>query len=403
MTVRGMIFAVVEFLILTIALGTGIRELLVAAVCLGAILLYSLVSIIFAQITLSAYAQIDKSEIYRGQSIKCTLKIKGPVLLPVTAFLTVASPGAKRRDNGAFRRHAFSLAPALRMEREYLFTLKCKHRGYYKAGIRGFRVRDLFGLISLPLIRSRKQPLRFFITVFPNLHKIKNENPKISVSEGYADTQIKTANQGELLGDTRLYVAGDSLKRIHWKQSIRTKQLYTRQFEAQENPQVVVFFDAACKDEDRAGVADIITETAISLINHFVSKGKSVRFITVRNKYYTENEDMWIKSSNDIYVLLNKLAGISLSKDKEPLDLWQFKDAEFNNAGTVYVISNNPADELFKSLDAIRERDGAAVCFVAQKDEDNKKNNKEPLTFDSDSAVVLKSTKEISAKVGEAI
>ena len=95
MTVRGMIFAVVEFLILTIALGTGIRELLVAAVCLGAILLYSLVSIIFAQITLSAYAQIDKSEIYRGQSIKCTLKIKGPVLLPVTAFLTVASPGAK--------------------------------------------------------------------------------------------------------------------------------------------------------------------------------------------------------------------------------------------------------------------------------------------------------------------
>ena len=134
-----------------------------------------------------------------------------------------------------------------------------------------------------------------------------------------------------------------------------------------------------------------------------MSKGKSVRFITVRNKYYTENEDMWIKSSNDIYVLLNKLAGISLSKDKEPLDLWQFKDAEFNNAGTVYVISNNPADELFKSLDAIRERDGAAVCFVAQKDEDNKKNNKEPLTFDSDSAVVLKSTKEISAKVGEAI
>ncbi|MBQ8203479.1 MAG: DUF58 domain-containing protein [Clostridia bacterium] len=400
MTIRGIICVLVELLFLTVALGTGIRELLVVAVCLGAALLYSVISILFAQLTLSASVDIDKSELCRGEALNYTLHIKGIVILPVTAFLTIAPPGAKRRERNKRRRHAFSLSPSLFVNREYDFSLECEHRGYFKAGLSSLRLRDLFGIISLPLIRSLKTPYKLPITVFPTIHKIHNADEKTSTSEGFATTQIKSAERGELLGDTRLYMQGDSLKRIHWKQSARTRQLHTRQFEVQENPQVLIVLDAACREDDTGSIADIATETAISLAKYYSNNNKSVRFITVRNKSYAENEDLWIKNDRDVYVLLHKLVGITFYKDEDTLDLWQLRDVDFKSTSTVRVISNNPSIELLNTLEEIVSRNGLASCFVTQTVEEITPAVERALASNGARTVILNSCKDIGVKVG---
>lgn len=403
MTVRGIVCAAVELLFLTVALGTGIRELLVVAVCLGAALLYSVLSILFAQLTLKATVKADKSELCRGEDLKITLSINGVALLPVTVFLNISDVGVSRREKNSRRRHAFSLTPSLHISRKYVFSLKCMHKGYFKAGISNLSLRDLFGLISLPLIRSINVPLKLPITVFPAIHKINNVNEKTATSEGFAGTQIKSAERGDLLGDTRQYMQGDSLNRIHWKQSARTRTLYTRQFEVQENPQVLIVLDAACREDDFASVSDIVCETAVSLAKYYVKNNKSVRFVSVRNKLELANDDLWIKNERDVYTLLNRLIGISFHKEEEPLDLWQLKDVDFKSTSTVRVISNNPSVALIKTLDEIIARDGAAACFVAQVGDESAEVVDFALSSDGARTVILRTPKDIGVKVGGAL
>lgn len=51
------------------------------------------------------------------------------------------------------------------------------------------------------------------------------------VSNDYNESSFVTADHGESFAGTRQYRDGDSLKRIHWIQTIRTREIYTRQYE----------------------------------------------------------------------------------------------------------------------------------------------------------------------------
>ena len=369
MTIRGIICILVELFFLIVSLGTGIRELLVVAICLGAVIVYSFISVLLSVLTLTARTNIDKKELNRKETVCLTLTLNGVVLLPVTCFVTVYPPGAKYWQKHKRHRHAFSLTPSLILTREYAFNLICSHRGYYTAGLRTLRLRDLFGLFSVPIIRSRKEEMKNPLTVFPRVYRLQSEEEKVAIAEGNASTQIKSASQGELLGDSRQYQSGDPLNRINWKLSARTRELYTRQFEVQENPQVLIILDAACKSENVSRIADIACETAASLANHYVDSNRSVRFVTVRSKSYVENEDMWVKNDRDVYVILHQLVGITFYNDETPLELWQLEDIDFRSTSTIRVITDNPSLELLNMMGDIISRDGMADCFIPVGDE----------------------------------
>ena len=403
MTVRGIICAVVELLFLAVAFGTGVRELLIVTVCLGAVLIFSFLSILFAQLTLGTSVSVNRNELCRGEDIEVILTIKGMALLPVIVFLKLTPMGAKRSNKRARRRYAFSLEPSLYMRREYDFTLTCMYKGFFHAGINKLRIRDIFGFFSLPLIRGFKSPLRFPVTVFPAIHMINNENERAAALGGYALTQIKSAEKGELLGDTREYLYGDSLKRIHWKQSVRTGKLYTRQFEVQENPKVLIVLDAACCEDDVRAVTDIVCETAVSLAKYYINNNKSVHLITVRNESNYDNDDLWINNGTDIYVLLNNLMSLSFCKEGKPLEPWQLKNADFKSVSTVCVISNNPSEALLKALDEIVWSGGVAVCVVAQTQQENDDIVENTMSGEGLKPVIITKPKDIGIKVGGAL
>ena len=369
MTVRGAICVLVELFFLIVSLGTGIRELLVVAICLGAVIVYSFISVLLSVLTLTAGIEVDKKEISRKDTVCLTLTINGTVLFPVVCFVTVYPPGVKYKEKHKRHRHAFSLASSLTLTREYDFNLVCSHRGYYTAGLRTLRLRDLFGLFSVPVFRSRKEEMKIPLTVFPKVYKLKSEEEKIAIAEGNASTQIKSASQGELLGDSRKYQSGDPLNRVNWKLSARTRELYTRQFEVQENPQVLIILDTACRSENISRIADIACETVASLANHYVDSNRSVRFVTVRSKSYVENEDMWVKNDRDVYVVLHQLIGMTFYNDPTPLELWQLEDIDFRSTSTIRVITDNPSLELLNMMGDIISRDGMADCFIPVGDE----------------------------------
>lgn len=398
MTVRGAICILVELLFLTVSLGTGIRELLVIAICLGAVISYSFISILLSVLTVTANIRVNKKELNRKETVCLTLTLNGVVILPVACFITVYPPGVRIREKDKRHRHAFSLSPSLTLTREYDFNLICSHRGYYTAGLRSLCLRDLFGLFSVPVFRSRKEEMKIPLTVFPKVHKLKSDSEKVAIAEGNASTQIKSASQGELLGDSRQYQSGDPLNRVNWKLSARTRELYTRQFEVQENPQVLIVLDAACKTENISQIADIACETVASLANHYVDNNRSVRFVTVRNKSYVENEDMWVKNDRDVYIVLHQLIGMTFYNDETPLELWQLEDIDFRSTSTIKVITDNPSSELLKIMGDIISRDGMADCFVPVGD---KKFDETTIpSNDRISPIFIYKSGEITEKVG---
>lgn len=364
MTVRGAICVLVELLFLIVSLGTGIRELLVVAICLGTVIAYSFISVLLSVLTLTANISVDKKELNRKENVCLTLTLSGAVVLPVVCLVTVYPPGVKFKEKHKRHRHAFSLTPSLTLAREYDFNLICSHRGYYTAGLKSLRLRDLFGLFSVPVFRSRKEEMKIPLTVFPKVHKLKSEEERVAITEGNASTQIKSASQGELLGDSRQYQNGDPLNRINWKLSARTRELYSRQFEVQENPQVLIILDAACKSVNVSRIADIACEIAASLANHYVDNNRSVRFVTVRSQAYVENEDTWVKNDRDVYMILHQLIGMTFYNSEAPLELWQLEDIDFRNTGTVRVITDNPSSELLRTMADIIGRGGMADCFI---------------------------------------
>ncbi len=402
MTVRGIICVLVELLFLTVALGTGVRELFIVAVCLGAILLFSLLSILVAQLTLSLSVSIDKRELCRGEDIKATLTVKGVALLPIIVFLSLSHVGAKRSDKKARRQYAFSLVPSF-TRRKYEFTLTCMYKGFFYAGINKLRLRDFFGFFSLPSIRSYNSPLRFPVTVFPAIHKINRANEKTYTLEGLSASRIKNADRGELLGDTREYIQGDSLKRIHWKQSARMGKLRTRQFEVQENSQVLMVLDAGGSEDDMRQVADIVCETAVSLTKHYINDNKSVRFVSVRNKHDYEKRDLWVKNDKDIYALLNNLIRLSFHKEEEPLEPYHLKGVDFKSTSMVCVISNKPSIALLKTLDEIILSGGEAVCLIAKTSKDNADDAENVMAGEGLKPVIITKPEDIGVKVGAAL
>ena len=66
MTVRGAICVLVELLFLIVSLGTGIRELLVVAICLGAVIAYSFLSVLLSVLTLNTLIEVCVSLVIGG-------------------------------------------------------------------------------------------------------------------------------------------------------------------------------------------------------------------------------------------------------------------------------------------------------------------------------------------------
>lgn len=401
MTVRGTICILLDSVLLIVALGTGIRELLVAALGLGAFWVFALVSLLLAVCTLRCSGSLDKKEATRGEEVRYTFTLRGFLLLPVAGQLSILPPGVDSRFDGNREHHAFSLLPSFRVQRAYHFALPCLHRGYWQTGLETLRLRDLFGLFSMPLVRdSRRFSILIPLTVYPRIHTLVGAAEEAATTGGFAAAQIQNATSGELLGETRLYQPGDTLNRIHWKQTARMQQVYIRQFEVQENPQVLVLLDTACRSSYRETTADVAVETALSLVQHCMTHQKTVRLMLVRGRTGATNIDRWLRNHRDLQQVLKLMPNVAYYEEAETLNLWQLRDVSFTGVGTVRVVTDNPSKELLEALAELQNQGHTVSCIVPQVDAQPTPVVADALNGTGLHPVILRTTADIAGKVG---
>lgn len=375
MTVRGILCILLSALLLIVAFGTGIRELLMAALFLTAFWLFSLVSLLLACATLDADGSLDRREISRGDEVAYKITLRGRTLLPVAGHIVTLPPGEHMPDAVPLR-NAFFLRPSLLYwERTFELTLRCNHRGRWGIAPHSLLLQDIFGLFSMPLSRlGKRRPLPVTLSVYPRTHELRVPDRAVSANEGFAAAVIRHATSGDLFGDTRQYQIGDPMRRIHWKLSARTGELQVRQFEAQENPRVLLVLDLGCRRTDIENNADIATEIAASIGKYSVDCGRELQVLPVRARadgsFTGGNAGCRLSSDRDFPHLMTLLCDAVYHRTDDELDAWQLRDMRFSHVGAVYVVTDNPSKALLDDL-ALLRRGGRRVTCFATTDEAN--------------------------------
>ena len=362
MTVRGTICLLLDGGLLILALGSGLRSLLMAGLCIGVFIAYAVVSMLSVALSLRAEGALSADEVLRESTVTYTLSLRGVVLLPVLGHVSILPPGVGKAQKALRQRHALFLLPSLgRRSRRFTFELDCPHRGCWMVGPERLRVQDVFGLFSLPPFRCRRlqQPLM----VLPRAYPLSGGEP-MTAGSGASAGRGHSASDGELFGDTRLYQTGDSLRRIHWKQTARAGKLYVRQYEAQGSAQLLLLLDMACPGKETAALADLAAETALSLVQYALTAGQTVRLVLVRAADGVWMSECWLREETELEPLRRQLAEAKFWTLPQPLDPWQLRDADFIAVGAVRVVTAQPSGALLTSLRTLQERGLQVSCLV---------------------------------------
>lgn len=268
MTRRAAMALFCAAVLLLCALSTGGALFWLLIWLLALLMASSLVCVFWTRSTLQMGCLLNREQAVRGTRVQLTMTLTHRCPLPAApVHLDVFAAGAE-----AYALYA-NVIPF--RENAYAITLPCPHVGEYPAGVANAWVRDVFGLFSL---RVAGQTQGRTLVVVPQVHLA----PPLSFSPGESDNESvsRAFEDATLPTDVRAYQPGDELKKVHWKLSMRRKELLVRVYEQPMRTGALLLVDCAPPEgEGEAALCarDAICEAAASLASAALEQGAPVR------------------------------------------------------------------------------------------------------------------------------
>ena len=334
-------FLIFFALSLLAACATGLSEIFYLVFLIGILMAFAFASALAGVFVLQTCQTISSLSVIRGNSLNLKVTFKGFKLLPVTASIYFCMPDGKTCICAAF---------LFGSDKSFDYNhLPCPHRGLWKAGIAKVKFSDVFGFFALPLPRS-SMPKMQSVTVYPVLQELTGVPLPPVPSMDYSEINPVVSDQGDSFSDTRLYRDGDSLKRIHWKMTVRTKQLYTRQYEMSIDRMVVILIDTSACPTDSAeaalGYADMATECAAALALYYVNGGHAVRILPSGDP----NGGVLIRTPGEFGTAYTLLATVPFNTGSSALEAVSGLMGNLPSISAFHVVAHEPASELIDSL-----------------------------------------------------
>ncbi len=147
---------------------------------------------------------------------------------------------------------------------KYAFETKitCKYRGEYDVGVKEIVMTDFFRLFR---IRYRI-PSTIKALVLPKITRVANLNSIDDLAALPQRESFREHTERDIV--VRDYVAGDSLKQIHWKASAREQKLKVRNLTGEEKQGISLLWDTkrySKEPKDYLPIEDKILETILAL------------------------------------------------------------------------------------------------------------------------------------------
>ncbi len=267
---RAAAFLLAGLTALTAALSTGSSLYYLLTLMMGLMLFYALASTLWTLYTARAKVDCPRRVVTRGQEIQLSVMVKHLCPLPVRSVeILLAVPGDQDASGQV------EIAPRPFAFVKYEAAFRCPHRGSYQVGVTRLVVTDLFGLLTL----SRKaggQMARVEV------------RPRVSIEESMALQSVETGAEhiSRMTEDAaspsgvRDWVPGDALKKVHWKLTMRKRELMVRTYEESARPDTLLLVDLTPLGSLRShamSTEDAICEAAASMATAQLKAGCPVR------------------------------------------------------------------------------------------------------------------------------
>lgn len=362
MTGRGIGYLIILALSLLAGLATGYREIFFVVFCLSLVLLYSAVSALWGALTLRAGQALSSLTAIREETIRFEMRMAGFVPLPVLIKAWVMIPEFSSTRPGTLIRQEMLLllTPGTR-EKSLSLTIFCPHRGAWDIGVDRLRVQDIFGFFSFGLLKGHKPSiLTAHLTVYPAITELAGEMQPPLLSLEYAEDSPVTADHGDSFSGTRQYRDGDSLKRIHWIQSIRTQQLYTRQYDISAEQFTMLLLDTGLPmGANPAGCADMMTECAASLAFFYILHNQPIRL------YCPAGEtDCAAHTMDDFTMMYADLAVIPFLNHAAAFDTAVLSESVLGPLRALHILTYRLSHELLEALRPLTAKRCRVTCIV---------------------------------------
>ena len=257
--------------LLLAALSTGSPIFLMAAILLLVLLLYSLVSVLWASRTVRLHTLLSGQNVQRGQTVHLTVQVQCACPLPIAPVLLelAATPETPEtqlrmtdiRGNG----------------QTVTLPFHAVHVGVTSPGVKRYVIEDLFGMFSIA--KEPGEDTRELL-VLPMPFEV--DDLKFAPGDAGSEAMHKATEDINAPADVRAYQPGDPLKKIHWKLSLRKNELMVRRFEEPVLPDALVLMDCSAPPtwghpEAEADIRDTLLESAASVVAHQMRHDGSIR------------------------------------------------------------------------------------------------------------------------------
>ncbi|MBE5774684.1 MAG: DUF58 domain-containing protein [Clostridiales bacterium] len=264
----GMLIAMGTFL--AAGLSTGVKIYYLIFFVLLAMAVLGAVSALWTLYTVRFDMKGVRSRVVRGDTLMTIFTVRHTCLLPVSGIrLRMSVPSA-----GAADQEVAVTTPPFAL-RTFRHMIRCPHRGLYEFGVSRVSVTDVFGLFTF----SRKPGMKMMrMEVQPKAADIP-AMPLKSADMG-PECMSRATEDNASPSDVRKWQDGDVLKKVHWKLSLRKREIMVRTYEESARPDTLVIPDmaeiAALRDQQLT-IEDCICEECLSAAKAQLEAGYPVR------------------------------------------------------------------------------------------------------------------------------
>lgn len=331
MTGRCFAALAIAALLLACALSTGGALFWLFFLVLAVLIPCAFLSVWWTCRTLTVRCRTDVKSISRGEEVHLRVQMRHRCPMPVAAIvLRVCSV-----DGGESELLYCPSQP--RKLSNIRKTLYCAHVGVFLFGVEEIRVQDPFVLFSMKANLS--DVASDDLTVLP---RVLLTEP-LAFSPGDSDNESLTARAFEdatLPTDLRAYQPGDELKKIHWKLSMRRKELLVRVYEQPAKPDAVLLVDCAppavLPGETEADVRDAICEAAASVASVALEAGAPVRMPLLA----AEPDDISVTKQEELPLVLEALSRCRFDGATEFERLLQLETRRMRRTGSTAIVTS---------------------------------------------------------------
>ena len=259
------------------ALSTGAAIYYLLLFMLLMMLCVGLCSALLALFTTTAALKLSNRKCVRGQIANVSIRARHFGILPVHSLQWVLMVP---EDERATETIDTALPPFVWRERN--FELPCPHLGVFHVGLEALIVTDIFQLFRF---KKKLHAAALPLEVRPAVTDMAALELRSGESEPHVLTRMTEDTASP--SDVRNYRMGDPLKRIHWKLSVRKRELLVRTFEESAKPDTLILADLSPLNLIRSqtlAIQDVIAELAASIALAQLRAGYPVRMPLMNNQ-----------------------------------------------------------------------------------------------------------------------